>query len=41
MHLNHPLDIHGHLNSKGLTEERGFWQSLPFVKQEKYVFRAP
>ncbi|HLW97525.1 MAG TPA: class I SAM-dependent methyltransferase [Candidatus Acidoferrales bacterium] len=41
MHLNHHLDIHGHLNSKGLAEERGFWQSLPFVKQEKYVFRAP
>jgi 2-polyprenyl-3-methyl-5-hydroxy-6-metoxy-1,4-benzoquinol methylase len=41
MHLNHHLDIHVHLNSKGLTEERSFWQSLPFVKQEKYVFRAP
>jgi 2-polyprenyl-3-methyl-5-hydroxy-6-metoxy-1,4-benzoquinol methylase len=41
MHLNHHLDIHGHLHSKGLTEERSFWQSLPFVKQEKYVFRAP
>ena len=41
MHLNHHLEIQKHLQSKGLAEERSFWQGLPFRKQEKYVFRAP
>lgn len=40
MHLNHALDIHKHMQSKGLKEERSFLQKLPFTKQEKYVFRA-
>jgi 2-polyprenyl-3-methyl-5-hydroxy-6-metoxy-1,4-benzoquinol methylase len=41
MHLNHHLDIHAYMESIGMTEERGVLQSIPFRKQEKYVFRKP
>lgn len=42
MHLNHNLDIHAHMNSHGLVEEKPSWiPRLPFTKQEKYLFRAP
>ncbi len=41
MHLNHHLDIHAHMASIGMVEERGLLQSIPFRKQEKYVFRKP
>lgn len=41
MHLNHHLDIHAHMASMGMVEERGLLQSIPFRKQEKYVFRKP
>ncbi len=42
MHLNHNLDIHAHMSSHGLSEERPGWiPKLPFAKQEKYLFRAP
>ncbi len=40
MHLNHRLDIHEHMQSLGLAEERSFWQRFAFRKQEKYFFRA-
>lgn len=39
MHLDHRLDVCVHLKSKGLKDERGFWQRLPFRKEEKYFFR--
>jgi 2-polyprenyl-3-methyl-5-hydroxy-6-metoxy-1,4-benzoquinol methylase len=39
MHLNHHLDIHAYMASIGMVEERGLLQSIPFRKQEKYVFR--
>jgi 2-polyprenyl-3-methyl-5-hydroxy-6-metoxy-1,4-benzoquinol methylase len=39
MHLNHHLDIHAHMKSIGMVEERSVWQSIPFRKQEKYVYR--
>ena len=39
MHLNHHLDIHAHMKSIGMDEERGAWQWILFRKQEKYVFR--
>jgi len=41
MHLNHHLDIHAHMASMGMVEERGLLQRIPFRKQEKYVFRKP
>ena len=41
MHLNHHLDIHAYMSSIGMMEERSVWQSIPFRKQEKYVFRKP
>jgi 2-polyprenyl-3-methyl-5-hydroxy-6-metoxy-1,4-benzoquinol methylase len=41
MHLNHHLDIHAHMASIGMVEERGLLQRIPFHKQEKYVFRRP
>jgi 2-polyprenyl-3-methyl-5-hydroxy-6-metoxy-1,4-benzoquinol methylase len=41
MHLNHHLDIHAHMESIGMTEKRGLMESIPFRKQEKYVFRKP
>jgi 2-polyprenyl-3-methyl-5-hydroxy-6-metoxy-1,4-benzoquinol methylase len=41
MHLNHHLDVHAHMASIGMVEERGLLQSIPFRKQEKYVFRKP
>jgi 2-polyprenyl-3-methyl-5-hydroxy-6-metoxy-1,4-benzoquinol methylase len=40
MHLNHNLDVRAHLAAKGLEEKRALLQRLPFMKQEKYVFRA-
>lgn len=40
MHLNHKVDIHSCLSATGLVEQRSFWQNLPFVEQEKYVFGA-
>jgi 2-polyprenyl-3-methyl-5-hydroxy-6-metoxy-1,4-benzoquinol methylase len=39
MHLNHHLNIHAHMQSIGMEEERGVLQSIPFRKQEKYIFR--
>jgi 2-polyprenyl-3-methyl-5-hydroxy-6-metoxy-1,4-benzoquinol methylase len=39
MHLNHHLDIQAYMGSIGMVEERGLLQSIPFRKQEKYVFR--
>ena len=39
MHLDHHLDIHAYMASIGMEEERGLLQSIPFRKQEKYVFR--
>ncbi|HSM85851.1 MAG TPA: class I SAM-dependent methyltransferase [Candidatus Limnocylindrales bacterium] len=41
MYLNHNLDVVTHLKSRGLRDERTFWQRLPFRKEEKYFFRAP
>ena len=41
MHLNHHLDIHAHMKSIGMEEERSVWQSIPFRKQEKYISRKP
>ncbi|HEV3039357.1 MAG TPA: class I SAM-dependent methyltransferase [Candidatus Angelobacter sp.] len=41
MHLNHQLNIHAHMHSQGLKEERPGWMpKLPLIKQEKYLFRA-
>jgi SAM-dependent methyltransferase len=41
MHLNHELNVHAHMHSQGLKEERPGWMpKLPFIKQEKYLFRA-
>jgi len=40
MHLNHNLDVRAHLKAKGLEEKRSLALSLPFLKQEKYAFRA-
>jgi len=39
MHLNHHLNIHAHMESIGMIEERSLLQSIPFRKQEKFVFR--
>jgi 2-polyprenyl-3-methyl-5-hydroxy-6-metoxy-1,4-benzoquinol methylase len=39
MHLSHHLDIHAHMESIGMKEERSVWQSIPFRKQEKYIYR--
>jgi 2-polyprenyl-3-methyl-5-hydroxy-6-metoxy-1,4-benzoquinol methylase len=39
MHLSHHLDIHAHMESIGMKEERSVWQSIPFRKQEKYNYR--
>ena len=41
MHLNHHLDVHAYMQSIGMTEERGLMESIPFRKQEKFVFRKP
>ena len=41
MHLNHNLDVRAYLACKGLEEKRALLQRLPFIKQEKFVFRAP
>ncbi len=42
MHLNHNLDVIAHLQAQGLVEEQPGWlPTLPFTKQEKYLFRAP
>jgi 2-polyprenyl-3-methyl-5-hydroxy-6-metoxy-1,4-benzoquinol methylase len=41
MHLNHHLDIHAHMESIGMKEERSVWQSIPFRKQEKFIYRKP
>jgi 2-polyprenyl-3-methyl-5-hydroxy-6-metoxy-1,4-benzoquinol methylase len=41
MHLNHNLDVRAYLASKGLEEKRAPLQRLPFIKQEKFVFRPP
>jgi 2-polyprenyl-3-methyl-5-hydroxy-6-metoxy-1,4-benzoquinol methylase len=41
MHLNHNLNVRAHLLAKGLEEVRSLSQSIPFGKEEKYVFRAP
>jgi SAM-dependent methyltransferase len=41
MHLNHRLDVGAHLIRKGLKDERGMLQRLPFRKEEKYFFRKP
>lgn len=38
MHLNHNLDFHAHLRSRGMQEKRAALQKLPFWKQEKYIF---
>ena len=38
MHLNHHVDVHTFLTSKGLREQRSWWLNLPFVRQEKYAF---
>jgi 2-polyprenyl-3-methyl-5-hydroxy-6-metoxy-1,4-benzoquinol methylase len=38
MHLNHHLDVHVYMESIGMTEERGLMESIPFRKQEKFVF---
>ena len=41
MHLNHRLDVLSFLAGKGLQDERGWLQKLPFRKEEKFFFRAP
>jgi 2-polyprenyl-3-methyl-5-hydroxy-6-metoxy-1,4-benzoquinol methylase len=41
MHLNHHLEINAYMESIGMVEERRLLQSIPFRKQEKYVFRKP
>ena len=41
MHLNHHLDVNAYMESIGMTEERGLMESIPFKKQEKFVFRKP
>lgn len=41
MHLNHHLDVHVYMESIGMVEERGVVESIPFRKQEKFVFRKP
>jgi 2-polyprenyl-3-methyl-5-hydroxy-6-metoxy-1,4-benzoquinol methylase len=41
MHLNHHLNVHSYMASIGMIEERSLLQSIPFRKQEKYVFRKP
>ncbi len=40
MHLNHNLDVRVFLLARGMQEERGLSESIPFKKQEKYIFRA-
>jgi 2-polyprenyl-3-methyl-5-hydroxy-6-metoxy-1,4-benzoquinol methylase len=40
MHLNHNLDVRAFLLARGMEEERSLSESIPFKKQEKYVFRA-
>ena len=40
MHLNHNLDVRAFLLARGMEEERGWSERIPFKKQEKYVFRA-
>ena len=40
MHLNHTVKARCLLLSWGLKEQRGLWQKLHLVKQEKYVFVA-
>jgi 2-polyprenyl-3-methyl-5-hydroxy-6-metoxy-1,4-benzoquinol methylase len=41
MHLNHHLEVNAYMKSIGMVEERGLMESIPFKKQEKYVFRKP
>jgi 2-polyprenyl-3-methyl-5-hydroxy-6-metoxy-1,4-benzoquinol methylase len=41
MHLNHHLNVVSFLTAKGLKDERGWLQKLPFRKEEKFFFRAP
>ena len=41
MHLNHHLDVNAYMESIGMMEERGLMESIPFKKQEKFVFRKP
>jgi 2-polyprenyl-3-methyl-5-hydroxy-6-metoxy-1,4-benzoquinol methylase len=38
MHLNHNLNVRGHMLAKGFAEEKLGWS---FRKQEKYIFRRP
>ena len=40
MHLNHNLDVTAFLLARGMQEERNLAESIPFKKQEKYIFRA-
>src|SRR5262249_26085705 len=40
-HLNHRLDVRAFLNAKGMEERRSWLQTLPFRKQEKYIFQRP
>ncbi len=41
MHLNHHLDVNAYMESIGMVEERGLMESIPFKKQEKFVFIKP
>ncbi len=40
MHLNHTLDARAHLRAQGLEEEPGLPSTIPFRKEETYLFRA-
>jgi 2-polyprenyl-3-methyl-5-hydroxy-6-metoxy-1,4-benzoquinol methylase len=39
MHLNHRLDVHAYMRSKGLQDVRTFWQRLPFTEKGRFFYR--
>jgi 2-polyprenyl-3-methyl-5-hydroxy-6-metoxy-1,4-benzoquinol methylase len=39
MHLNHQLNVHAHLQARGLRDARTFWQRTPFGEKGRFIYR--